>query len=70
VTSFSQAPGSVTVDGGTSRQPPGRVDSAKRNGPKRPSPARAASMSVAADSPVAMPPAFAGPSEIGRSVAW
>ena len=58
VTSFSQAPGSVTVAGGTSRQPPGSVDSVSRNGPKRPSPARAASNAIAAASPVAIP---AGP---------
>jgi hypothetical protein len=68
VTSFSQARGSLTPLLG--RHSPGSVPTAKRKGPKRPSLARAASSAAAAASPVAIPPAFAGPGAIASSAAW
>ncbi len=54
--------GSGANSGGVGRYSPGALPTGGMNGPKRPSFARAASMVAAADSPSAMPRAFAGPS--------
>ena len=62
MTSFSQAPGSLTPLVG--RHSPGSVPTVNRKAPKRPSPARAANSAIAAASPVASPPAFARPGRI------
>src|SRR5215212_204385 len=63
-TSLSHENGSMRVAGATGRHSPGSVPALNRNDVNRPSPARAAIIAAAAASPVAMPPAFAGPSGI------
>ena len=68
-TSFNQANGSLLTPL-VGRHWPGSVPTVKRNGPNRPSPARAASSPAAAASPVAIPPAFARPPAIASSAVW
>src|SRR3954453_17404791 len=64
VTSLSHENGSMTMDGATGRHWPASAPVLNRNDVNRWSPARAAIIAAAAASPVAMPPAFAGPSGI------
>ena len=66
MTSFSQAAGSNTPLVGT--HSPGRFPAVKLNVPNRWSSARAANRAVAAATPVAIPPSFAGPGSIPASV--